>query len=222
MKYRDNKTNQIFDSLKDLRDSRLPKSPEDFELVPDLGPADYTELHELRIIPSDFCEDPREDFVFDWVTAHRRYNIGNYAFHNAEDCNEFLRSHAKDIEWSKKVGLYHPIFMYDHSEQTICLDENIYNDPWDSGKLGIVFGEPKKLRKVFRWQRISKKRLEVLKDQLNAEFKSLEAWVEGDCYTLFDDDEGVGVEFGTYEDCMNSFRNEFSKNGIIVEGGPDD
>jgi hypothetical protein len=137
MKYRLNKTGKVFNSLEELEDSLMPKSPEDFTLVPDITESAYTELKEFVIIPDDCPDNPMDNTIFNWITAHRRYDIGNINFNSRNELQDYIEAHKDEIEWSKEHGLYHTIFMYEHSGIILYLDGEGYHD-WDYGQVGFI------------------------------------------------------------------------------------
>ena len=216
MKYRLNKNGKIFDSLQDLEDSTIPKNPDNFTLVPDTTKSEYTELKEFTIKQDEYPESPMVDTIFNWVTAHKRYNIGNINFNDTDKLQDFIESHKNDIEWSKKHGLYHTVFMYDHSGIVLYLNDARFHD-WDYGQLGLVFASPEDIKCSFDWNKITEKRILFLQDILKKEFKALKNYVENDTYMLYCIDENCVNECGTFNEMKEVFDKQYSDSGILVE-----
>lgn len=216
MKYRLNKTGKVFNSLEELEDSLMPKSPEDFVLVPNITESEYSELLEFVIIPDEYPKNPIDDTIFNWVTAHRRYTIGNINFNSRNELQDYIEAHKDEIEWSEKHGLYHTIFMYDHSGIVLYLDGEGYHD-WDYGQIGFIFASPEDIKHTFGWSEITKKRIAILQDMLEKEFQALKNYAEGNTYMLYCIDENCIYEHGTYNELKEIFNKQYFNYGILVE-----
>lgn len=100
------------------------------------------ETHEIKriIVQQDYnAENPR-----DWgnlctiVSVHGNWDISDKGHSmSREEMEEWLSSAKKEVE----KGELHmrPVYMYDHSGQTISLED--FKDPWDSGVCAIIYME---------------------------------------------------------------------------------
>jgi hypothetical protein len=111
---------------------------------------------------------------------HRRYGFG--------DKHGLTVEQASEIEDSNEyVAL--PIYMYDHSGQTI--QTTPFDCNWDSGKLGFIAVSKEKIRKDYGWKVITKARKSLIETYLKGEVETYDSYIRGDVYgfALFENDE---------------------------------
>lgn len=171
----------------------------------------------LSIQPDPDPINPRNfDNFCTIITGNRSYGGGDESYYDEGPFEQALLRHAKDIQWSKKNGLYHVITAYIHSGIAVRLDDygNWPDQRWDCMPFGVMFVSPSKVRKFHHWKRISRRRLELLKTYLQNEFNEWASWISGDCYMVIDTDTNI-VEFdGNYHDCMDYIANDPSDNNF--------
>ena len=135
-----------------------------------------------------------------------------------EDCQKLLKPY---LEWM-------PVWMYDHSGQTIrCCDNNPFNDRFDSGRLGIIMIDKQKMLEEFEasddnWR-------EKAREILAAETAEYNEYVEGNVFGyylyMFAGDEGEedSLDCSCWEEfdpCAWGFTgNNIFENGMIEDVG---
>jgi len=86
-------------------------------------------------IDRDYSYDanPRHDVTFGtMVCFHRRYSLGDETeFKNSQEFNEWYEKNKDFIVCSL------PLYLLDHTGITMSTKD--FKDPWDSGKVGIIF-----------------------------------------------------------------------------------
>lgn len=111
----------------------------------------------VKIGPDNDAPHPREDWdtVGTMVTSHRRYKLGDI---QVSDLDVHLFDLMQEREWRENqkdipedVDQRHveryinkhwwilPVYMYDHSGLSLSTD--VFNCPWDSGKIGYIYVE---------------------------------------------------------------------------------
>ena len=186
-----------FHSLEELDSARtsLTLSPEgDLVLIPPLSPADYRELHEVRIIHDD--DPPDLDYYASVIVCwHRRYNLGTVNLSSREGYNNYLETHAEEISRAKAAGLFFPIFMYEHTGISLNLggmNPAWPDQRWDAGQVGFIYLDP-----------IHASELGIPDPLacLKAEFDEWSAYCEGDYYYIYDLDDEEFLFSGRYSAC---------------------
>jgi hypothetical protein len=104
----------------------------------------------IKIYQDDSPDSPREwDNLGTMACFHRRYNLGDK--HQFEDPGELLTF----LKQSKAP--YLPLYLYDHSGISMSTNRGYpFNNPWDSGQVGIIYVTPEKIRKEYNVKHITK------------------------------------------------------------------
>lgn len=161
------------------------------------------EMVKYRIV-QDFDPLGREDceYLTTIVTAHRRSAYGDKNFSTGDGMDRYIQEYMPSIEWAKKWGLVRNIYAYEHSGICVRLDGygNWPDIQWDCGRLGFIYIEPENVVKLMGWKRINKDRAELLKGYLEQEFNAWKAYLEGDTYNVFNEDDDI-EESGTFAEC---------------------
>lgn len=121
--------------------------------------------------------------------------------------DEIIKEHIqKTIE---KYYIFLPVYMYDHSGITIRTGP--FNDPWDSGQLGYIYVSKEKVRKEMEWKKITKERIEKIKDILRSEIKEYDNYLTGSVYyyEIIDPDTEESIN-----SCGNFFGYNWKENGL--------
>ena len=189
-----------FHSLEELDSARtqtLTLSPEgDLVLIPPLSPADYRELHEVRIIHLEYDEVSLDfDYASVIVCWHCRYNLGTVNLSSRKEYNNYLETHAEEISRARDAGLFFPIFMYEHTCVSFHLGSMNPAWPdqrWDAGQVGFIYLDP-----------IHASELGIPDPLacLKAEFDEWSAYCEGDYYNIYDLDDEEFLFSGRYSAC---------------------
>lgn len=144
--------------------------------------------YEINIYPDYYCESPREwDNLGTIFYACRNYSIGEKdltkLYPEASNWNEVCKLLLKD--YNPCVIL--PVFMYDHSIQRFKVGSFQGLLPqghaeFDSGQIGFILVEKKKVREEYSCKRISKKLKTRIENCLRSEIETLDEWSSGQVY----------------------------------------
>jgi predicted transcriptional regulator len=162
----------------------------------------------IKIYQDEFPSNPREeDNLGTMICFHSRYNIGDEHRLSVEEAKQ-IEEEAKQIEARKDV-ISLPIFLYDHSVQSISTSSFIgraqYAE-WDSGRVGFIYVEKAKVRAEWKVKRISPKLHKKIVEILTAEVKTYDSYMRGECYGYEISDENdetvdnCGGYIGDYDD----------------------
>ena len=141
----------------------------------------------IRIYQDENADDPRDwGLLFGTMSCfHRRYNLSTSEkeaeaiFHDPEGLDEFFEKQGDAI-----IKL--PIYMYDHSGQTISTHP--FSCPWDSGQLGYIWISKERALKELstrkgktpkRWSKSAEKRVYAM---LEGTIKTIDDWMTGNVY----------------------------------------
>ena len=122
---------------------------------------------ELKIVQDNYPDNPRhDDNVTTMVCFHKRYELGDKTDYRSDDYDSWDEM-KEQIEKDNNVLMIKPLYMYDHSGITISTSSFSCN--WDSGQIGWVF--------------IDKKKLNDMCGEGTYTDKELDEWLEGEVDT---------------------------------------
>jgi hypothetical protein len=158
----------------------------------------------LEIHSDDSPQSPREwDNLGTMYCFHRRYGFGD--------------KHGLTVEQASKIEdssdyIALPIYMYDHSGQTIKTTP--FSCPWDSGKLGFIAVSKEKVRKEYNWKVITKARKALIENYLKGEVETYDTYIRGDVYgfKLFENDVQT-------DSCWGFFGSDNKASGLFDHAG---
>lgn len=103
------------------------------------------DIYRLKIEYDEYAESPREWYNLCTIFSQRGdWNIADDGFAYSRD--EAADKYEEYKERQEKGEIFMcPVYMYDHSGQTISLTS--FGDPWDSGVAGYIFVEKEKILK---------------------------------------------------------------------------
>jgi hypothetical protein len=167
----------------------------------------------INIIADHFAESPRTwDNLGTMICFHKRYNLGDQTEHSSKDFSSW-QDLKKTLE--KNAAVILPIYMYDHSGQTVSTTP--FACPWDSGQIGFIYVDKQKAREAMMVKRLTKKTIEHVKNLLEQEVKTYDVWISGSVlgYEIIDNqnDEQIDSCYGYYskeslmEDAKNIIKN---------------
>ena len=141
-------------------------------------------------------ENPREwDNVGNMALFHRRYAVANEEDLSMEDVEKIRKDKSDKYIWF-------PVYGYDHSIFTIKTSP--FSCQWDSGLLGIIYVTRKQaLERVYvKAKRVSKKRLENIKNLLQGEVETYNKYLVGDVcgFTVEKDGEHIDSCWGFFSE----------------------
>ena len=157
--------------------------------------------YKIEIIPDDNPQNPRTEYdnLGMMVCFSSRYSLGDkhdYRFHDYNSWDEM----KKDIIKTEKVGVILPLYLYDHSGQT--MNTTGFSCPFDSKQVGFIFISKKKMLEEYGGKIVTKKLKERVEGYLRNEVETFSQYLEGDCYgyriTDTETDEEVESCWGYY------------------------
>lgn len=166
----------------------------------------------IKIHNDEVAESPREawDNLGTMVTFHRRYNMGDTDHGYRWEDYEGWDALEKEITRDHGDSIILPIYMYDHSGQTISTTP--FSCQWDSGRLGLIFLSLQKARKEYGWKKITKKRRAQLEEYLRGEVKVYDSYIRGDVYGF----EVVSPEGEDIHSCWG-FYGDYEESGLMED-----
>ena len=144
------------------------------------------------------------DNVGTMVCFHKRYNLGDEnTGYTSEDASSWGELKAL-ITKKEKVAVILPIYMYDHSGQS--LSTKPFNCRWDSGQVGFIFITKEKAKEEYSAEWLKKyhkgkTKVEVLTAILEGEVEAYNKYISGEVlvYTIEKDGEFMDSCGGYYE-----------------------
>lgn len=158
----------------------------------------------IKIHPTEDPDSPRDwDNLGRMICFHRRYTLGDKHEFNASDYSGWDEN---EKEIGKELGavVSLPIYMYDHSGQTISTSP--FSCPWDSGRVGTIFATKEDILKAFGVKKLTKKLLAKAEKILEGEVETYDQYIRGDVYgySILDADgiyvDGCSGYYGDYDD----------------------
>lgn len=130
---------------------------------------EYRGCH-IEIIRDEDTESPRTwDNLGTMVCWHRRYDLGDkHDFATPADA----WAHIQD---TRSIVL--PLYLYDHSG--ITMNTTGFPCPWDSGRVGYIYVEPKRVRKEYGCKIITPPIRKKVIDTLESEVKVYDGYLTG-------------------------------------------
>lgn len=149
------------------------------------------------------CCDPRgNDNLGTMACFHSRYNIGDKhkmttsMFGSWEEMKNYI------VKTLKAVVVL-PIYMYDHSGQTIATTP--FSCRWDSGQIGFIFVTRETAMKEYSAKRITAELKKKIERILEAEVKEYDTWMRGEVYYYNIDNDETG-------DCVGNCGGYITEN----------
>jgi hypothetical protein len=137
-----------------------------------------------------------EDWLYDKVTYEMSYNQVDYLDRQMQSSEQS----PIDLLLSKfqKDNIVLPLYLYDHSG--ITMKTTSFHDPWDSGQVGIIYVSKESVKQEYGWKRLTAKRLQKIKDYLEGEVSTYDAYLTGEVYgyTVEKDEEDIDSCWGFY------------------------
>ena len=132
------------------------------------------EGYTIKIYSDSYVDSPRSwDNFGKMALFHGKYKFPNELNMSIEEC--------KCLE-SNKDWLVLPVYMIDHS--SVALSTEPFNDPWDSGRVGIIAVEKSKVLEQLPENLPLKgySRTQIAFDMLEDEVRSYSRYVNGETY----------------------------------------
>lgn len=182
----------------------------------------------VEIDYDDYPPNPREhdDGLLGtcWF-AHRRYDLGDD--HAGQEFPFGLDDCVSWEEISERIQRAYPgavvlvVWMYDHSVRRLSTASFYGRAPhaeWDSGKLGVIYALPQRIREVYAVKRVTEKVRERVIADLNAEIAVYDQWINNEIYryTVTDEEGDIFESLGGYYDldeCIAEAK-EFAESAL--------
>lgn len=133
------------------------------------------------------------------VCWHSRYNLGD----------EHSYRHPSDYEEDREtlnLAIELPLYLYDHSGLTMRTGP--FGCPWDSGQVGWIYLTREEVKKEYGWTRLTKDRLEKLRQSLESAVKTYDTYLRGNVYGYVaegPDGEHIDSCWGFYGDSDDEY-----------------
>lgn len=169
-------------------------------------------MYKLEIYPDTDPINPRDKNWTDcnlgaMICFHKRYIIGDEHSYNSDDYNSW-DDIEKQLIKDYKNDIILPIYMYDHSGQTI--NTTGFSCRWDSGQIGFIILDRAQLLKTHGVKRISKDFKQKLFDYLIDEVSTYDKYMTGDVWGyVITDEEGI---------CVSSCGGYYGRDDVEQEG----
>jgi hypothetical protein len=125
-------------------------------------------------------------------TAHRHYRPEE-KLDDHFDIDVVFASRWKFNEKFQREYVALPVYMYDHSGQTVSTRP--FSCPWDSGLFGIIAVEVDKVKEQYGWKNLTKSRRKTIEQHLRKEVETYDDYLTGQVYgyliTSINDEENV-------------------------------
>lgn len=139
--------------------------------------------HTIEIFYDECGYSPREnDNICVFHIGHRRYAFGDKNYTDLESIKE------AEKEAVRKGNIVYPLYMYDHSGQTISLAP--FSCPWDSGQVGFVEVKKEEIMSNFGKKNWTKKLREKARHVAEMEVKEMDSYIRGEVYGYVIDEDG--------------------------------
>jgi len=163
--------------------------------------------YELEIEQDNDPMNPRTEWdnITTMICFHRNYNLGDKTELKSSQFDSWgeLKEH---IESEYKVLMIKPLYLFDHSGITISTSS--FNDRWDSGQVGWVFIEEKKLKNLCGDNEYTD---EKLNDMIDSDVKTYDSYITGEVYqyTIYEIETcSLGHEHRNVVESCGSFFDE--------------
>ena len=181
----------------------------------------------IKIEQEEYPCNPREEFdnLGTLICFHKRYNLSDVSYLSdgtklkSEDFNGFeaMIAHVDKVEGGI-ISL--PVYMYDHSGITINTTgfNHCDSQQWDWGQLGFIYISKKRAREEYSWKVLNKARIAKLKEYLEGEIETYDAYLTGNVYRYTivlpdgEEDDSCGGYYGF--DHEKSGLMEAAKNAV--------
>jgi hypothetical protein len=166
------------------------------------------EKWKLEIVNDTHANSPREDVDYHigkMVCFHNKYNLPKEIEINHNDFDGWneMEKHLK-----KEFDFILPIYMYDHSGQTISTTQ--FGCKWDSGQIGFIVTNKAIVRKMYMVKNVTKKIAERVLIDLVAEIKEYDQYLTGDIYGF----EVTNKETNESDSCYCFYGSNIWNNGM--------
>lgn len=167
-------------------------------------------MNKLRVVQDSCYDSPREwDNLGTMICFHKRYDLGDNHNYNVDDYNSWDEMQKAILKEEGKGTIILPLYLYDHSG--ISISTGAFSCRWDSGQVGFIIADKKKVLQEFGGKILTKKLKEKVVSILENEVSTYSQYLEGDVYGfIIEDEEGEQLD-----SCFGFYGTDFSINGML-------
>ena len=121
----------------------------------------------IQIEQESYPSNPRtnHDNLATMACRHSRYDLG--------DTEEIPSNLERDTIWL-------PLYLYDHSG--ITMNTTGFSCPWDSSQVGYIYVTKTRVRKEYKWRKLTAERIAKIKEYLVGEVETYDHYITGNVY----------------------------------------
>lgn len=167
-------------------------------------------MNKLRVVQDSCYDSPREwDNLGTMICFHKRYDLGDKHNYSVDDYNSWEEMEKAILKEEGKGTIILPLYLYDHSG--ISISTGSFSCRWDSGQVGFIIADKKKILQEFGGKILTKKTKEKVVSILESEVSTYSQYLEGEVYGfIIEDEEGEQLD-----SCFGFYGNDFAINGML-------
>jgi len=162
----------------------------------------------LKIFVDETAQNPRKEFdnLGTLVDAHKRYNLGDdKSTYDPEEYGSFAELKAAIEEGSAPLAAILPVYMYDHSGQTVSTTP--FSCRWDSFQIGWIYVTEATMLDAG---------VDVAKaeEYLKGEIETLDRYLQGEVFGFILEIDGVETD-----SCWGFWGSDHKASGLFDQAG---
>ena len=167
-------------------------------------------MNKLRVVQDSCYDSPREwDNLGTMICFHKRYDLGDKHNYSVDDYNSWEEMEKAILKEEGKGTIILPLYLYDHSG--VSISTGSFSCRWDSGQVGFIIADKKKILQEFGGKILTKKTKEKVVSILESEVSTYSQYLEGEVYGfIIEDEEGEQLD-----SCFGFYGNDFAINGML-------
>jgi hypothetical protein len=143
------------------------------------------------------------------ICFHKRYDLGDKHNYSVDDYNSWEEMEKAILKEEGKGTIILPLYLYDHSG--VSISTGSFSCRWDSGQVGFIIADKKKILQEFGGKILTKKTKEKVVSILESEVSTYSQYLEGEVYGfIIEDEEGEQLD-----SCFGFYGNDFAINGML-------
>jgi len=173
------------------------------------SPRDWDNLGTMTCWHRNYSLGDKHDFkelVALWVDLCGNESIQE-EFYYHDWLNDEQKERAIKLAYQNNVIL--PLYLYDHSG--ITMRTSPFSCRWDSGQVGYIYISHDKIRKEYGWKKLTKARLEKIKQYLIGEVETYDNYLTGSVYGYVIEDRN-GEEI---DSCWGFYGYDHEASGLM-------
>lgn len=181
--------------------------------------------YHIKIERDEDPPNPRKDFdnLGTMVCWHPRYELGDvqpkeapceYLLELIEKYDPGYRKRCPDFRLvsleevlTRHYAMRH-LFLLDHSG--LSLSTRDFGDPWDSGRVGLIYVSFERLNDLYGWKRMTPQRRRKAEEWLRNEVETYDQFLRGEVYYF----EITDQDGRFYDSCGGFYGHDYQTNGM--------